>query len=77
MESQLQRANAELRRAREQLARYGESLIAIHRAILPQRLPDVPGLDLAVHFAEAEGPVATSMTCCPSDPSAGPLSLRM
>ena len=54
-ETQLQRALAELRRAREQIARYGEALIAIHRAILPQRPPDVPGLDLAVHFAEAEG----------------------
>ncbi len=54
-ELQLQQTSAELRRTREQLARYGQALIAIHRAILPQRLPEVPGLDLAVHFAEAEG----------------------
>jgi sigma-B regulation protein RsbU (phosphoserine phosphatase) len=51
---QLQRANAELRRAREQLASYGEALAEIQRSILPQRFPEVPGLDLAVHFADID-----------------------
>ena len=45
----------ELRKARNQLASYSETLIAIQRSILPQQLPCVPGLDLAVHFADAEG----------------------
>ena len=45
----------ELRQARSQLASYGETLVAIERSIMPQRLPKVPGLDLAVHFAELEG----------------------
>lgn len=49
------RLHEELRCARGQLERYGESLLAIQRSILPRRLPDVPGLDLAVHFAEADG----------------------
>lgn len=53
-QTQLQRANAELRRAREQLARYGEALAEIQRSILPQRFPEVPGLDLAVHFADID-----------------------
>lgn len=45
----------ELRKARHQLASYSETLVAIQRSILPQQLPSVPGLDLAVHFADAEG----------------------
>jgi sigma-B regulation protein RsbU (phosphoserine phosphatase) len=45
----------ELRRARHQLAGFSETLVAIQRSILPQKLPSVPGLDLAVHFAAAEG----------------------
>jgi len=44
----------ELRHAREEMARYGELLETIQKSILPRQLPSVPGLDLAVHFAEAE-----------------------
>jgi phosphoserine phosphatase RsbU/P len=44
----------ELRQARAQLALYGESLLAVQRSILPQQLPNVPGLDLAVYFCEAD-----------------------
>lgn len=44
----------QLRSARRQLANYGETLVAIHRSILPQRLPEVPGLDMAAHFSENE-----------------------
>ncbi|MBK9120399.1 MAG: SpoIIE family protein phosphatase [Phycisphaerales bacterium] len=44
----------ELRKARSQLANYSEMLVAIQRSILPQQLPAVPGLDLAVHFADAD-----------------------
>lgn len=46
----------ELREARRQLAEYRDTLVAIQRSILPQHLPSVPGLDLAVHFADADGP---------------------
>lgn len=42
----------ELRKARNQLASYSDTLVAIQRSILPQQLPSVPGLDLAVHFAD-------------------------
>ncbi len=45
----------DLRKARSQLVSYSETLVAIQRSILPQHLPSVPGLDLAVHFADAEG----------------------
>lgn len=45
----------ELRHAREELERYGKLLLTIQRSILPQQLPSVPGLDLAVHFADADG----------------------
>jgi sigma-B regulation protein RsbU (phosphoserine phosphatase) len=45
----------ELREARQQLANYRDTLVTIQRAMLPQRLPDVPGLELAVHFADADG----------------------
>lgn len=44
----------ELRRAREELHRYGELLLTIQRSILPKQLPEVAGLDLAVHFVEAD-----------------------
>lgn len=52
---QILRLSKELRQAREELDRYGELVLAIQRSILPQQLPDVPGLDLAVHFADADG----------------------
>ncbi len=45
----------ELRHSREELNRYSDMLLAIQRSILPQQLPSVPGLDLAVHFADADG----------------------
>ncbi len=45
----------ELRHTREELDRYSEMLLAIQRSILPQQLPSVPGLDVAVHFADADG----------------------
>lgn len=47
--------NEELRHAREELHRYAEQLLAIQKSIMPQQLPSVPGLDLAVHFADADG----------------------
>lgn len=46
--------NEQLRHARGQLARYGETLLAVQRSILPQSLPEVPTLDVSVHFREAE-----------------------
>ncbi len=46
--------NHELRHAREELDRYDKLVLTIQRAILPQQLPTVPGLDLAVHFADVE-----------------------
>ena len=46
--------NLEFRHAREELDRYNKLVLTIQRAILPQQLPTVPGLDLAVHFADAE-----------------------
>jgi len=45
----------ELREARMQLANYRDTLMTIQRAMLPQHLPRVPGLDLAVHFADVVG----------------------
>ena len=49
----------ELREAHQQLASYRDTLATIQRAMLPQHLPHVPGLDLAVHFADARSrPVA-------------------
>lgn len=44
----------QLRDTRNQLASYGNSLLAIQRSIIPQRLPEIPGLELAVHFAQLE-----------------------
>jgi sigma-B regulation protein RsbU (phosphoserine phosphatase) len=49
------RLKEELRHARQRLERYGELFLAIQRSIVPQQLPSVPGLDLAVHFAGADG----------------------
>lgn len=46
--------NEELRHVRSQLLSCGEILTAIRRSMLPQQLPAVPGLDLAVHFADAD-----------------------
>ncbi len=46
--------NLEFRHAREELERYDKLVLTIQRAILPQQLPTVPGLDLAVHFADAD-----------------------
>lgn len=55
MSDQVLQLSNELRRAREELKRYGEQLLAIQRSILPKQLPSIPGLDLAVHFADADG----------------------
>lgn len=44
----------QLRCARKQLAAYSKTLFDIQRSIMPQRLPEVPGLDLAAHFTELE-----------------------
>jgi sigma-B regulation protein RsbU (phosphoserine phosphatase) len=52
---QILQLSNELRQAREELERYGALLLTIQRSILPQQLPDVAGLDLAVHFADADG----------------------
>jgi sigma-B regulation protein RsbU (phosphoserine phosphatase) len=49
------RLSIELRRAHDQLERYGELLLTIQRSILPQQLATVAGLDLAVHFVDADG----------------------
>jgi len=45
----------ELLEARRQLASYRDTVVAIQRSIVPQHLPGVPGLDLAIHFAEVDG----------------------
>lgn len=52
--SRVRQLSDELRRAREEVDRYGKLLLAIQKSILPQQLPGVPGLDLAVHFAAAD-----------------------
>jgi len=44
-----------LREARKELNHYGELLLTIQKSILPHQLPLVPSLDLAVHFADADG----------------------
>jgi sigma-B regulation protein RsbU (phosphoserine phosphatase) len=49
------RLRDELREARQQLASYRDTLVTIQRAMLPQHLPDVPGLELAVQFADGVG----------------------
>ncbi len=46
--------NHELCHARAELERYGRLVMAIQRSILPQQLPSVADLDLAVHFADVE-----------------------
>ncbi len=53
---QVLQLSLELGHAREELERYGKLLLTIQRSILPQQLPSVPGLDLAVLFADADGP---------------------
>lgn len=55
MSDQIVQLSNELRLAREELERYGELLLTIQRSILPQQLPKVAGLDLAVHFVDADG----------------------
>lgn len=50
------RLNHELRHAREELQRYAEQMLEIQRSMLPPQPPGVPGLELAVHFADADGP---------------------
>ncbi|MBX3396863.1 MAG: SpoIIE family protein phosphatase [Phycisphaerae bacterium] len=52
---QIRQLSDELRQAREELKRCGELLLTIQKSILPQQLPAVPSLDLAVHFADAGG----------------------
>jgi phosphoserine phosphatase RsbU/P len=54
MSDEISELNCELRQAHDELRRYGELQLAIQRSILPQQLPSVPGLDMAVHFADAE-----------------------
>lgn len=46
--------NEELRQARETLTRQKELLLSIQKAILPERVPSVPGLDVALHFSPAD-----------------------
>jgi sigma-B regulation protein RsbU (phosphoserine phosphatase) len=53
--NQIRQLTDELRQAREELNRCGELLLTIQKSILPQQLPTVPSLDLAVHFADADG----------------------
>jgi len=45
----------ELRGTRGQIDRYSESLSMIERTMLPQKIPEVPGLDLAVYCSEVDG----------------------
>jgi sigma-B regulation protein RsbU (phosphoserine phosphatase) len=51
---QIRQLSDELHQAREELKRFGEALLTIQKSILPQQLPTVPRLDLAVHFADAD-----------------------
>lgn len=53
--SELRQLRRQLGQARKELAQYGELLLAIQKSILPQRLPDVPGLELALYSAQIEG----------------------
>ena len=53
--SRVRQLSDELRQAREELDRYGALLLTIQESILPQQLPDVPGLGLALHSAQADG----------------------
>lgn len=52
---QIRELSDALRQAREELKHYGELLLTIQKSILPHRLPQIPSLDLAVHFADADG----------------------
>lgn len=52
---QIRQLSDELRTARAELKRYGELLLTIQKSILPQQLPAASSLDLAVHFADADG----------------------
>lgn len=51
----IRRLRDELRQAREELAGYGRLLLMIRKSILPQQLPGVPGLELALHSAQVDG----------------------
>lgn len=53
--SQVRQLSDELRQARAELDRYGALLLTIQKSILPQRLPAVPGLELALHSAQVDG----------------------
>ncbi len=53
--TQVRQLREELRRAREELAHYGKLLLTIQKSILPRQAPGVPGIDLALHSAQAEG----------------------
>lgn len=52
---QIKQLSDELRQARGELDRYGELLLTIQKSILPQSLPNVPALELAVHYTDADG----------------------
>lgn len=52
---QVRQLRDELRQTREELARYGALLAMIQKSILLQHLPAVPGMDLALHSAQADG----------------------
>lgn len=54
--SAIRQLRDELRQAREELTRYGALLFTIQNSILPQQLPDVSGVDLALHSAQVNGP---------------------
>src|SRR5262245_54798312 len=55
MSNRIRRLRNGLRHARQELDRYSKLLLAIQRSIVPQQLPGVPGLDLAVYFTAANG----------------------
>lgn len=52
---QIRQLSQELCRTRAEMKRYGELLQAIQKSILPEQLPAVPTLDLAVHFVDVDG----------------------
>lgn len=53
--SRVRQLRDELRKACEELDRYATLLLTIQKSILPQQLPAVPGLDLALHSAQVGG----------------------